>query len=193
MTTNNPNFDDKHFLLSEYLDGSLDAERAKNLEREMAADPELRREFESMRKLSALIQRTGEAESIELDWERFTWENRERREAGDAASRRKLVFRMFVPLAAAAAVLLVFTTTFQQLQPVPDDRVGVGALVTIDRAGSQIQTSAGVEVTVSRELPDDVLVTSGPRRQVKTLIVYTGLTAPAGSGEGRADESSSMF
>lgn len=193
MTANNPNFDDKHFLLSEYLDGSLDAEQSRDLEREMAADPELRREFESMRKLSTLIQRAGSTDSIELDWERFTWENRDRREAADAASRRRLMFRVFVPLAAAAALLLVFTTTFQQLQPVPDDVVSVATLVTIDRAGPQVPASAGVEVSVSRELPDDVLVTSGPRRPAKTMIVYTGLTRQSPSGEARVDEDSSLF
>ncbi len=94
------------FLLSRSLDGDLTAEERRELDAALAADPSLVELLASYEDVDRTIR--DAAESVpEIDWSRFEDRVRQgRAETGRSTLRWPL--RLFVPLAAAAAVALMF-------------------------------------------------------------------------------------
>ena len=173
--------DDKLFRLSEYLDDGLGEAARSQLERELAQDPGLRAELEALRRLEALA-RDHTAPVPELDWERFTGQCRQRRMAYESARRRRRVWRVFTPLAAAAVLALSVTTALWTTGRLGHPPAGGGlaaggervVIVRITRTELDRVTSAVAWAGVSRDLPDDAEVTVGP---VPTGVMLLAATA----------------
>ena len=75
MTPEQPDFDDREFLISRYLDGDLSEAGRREVERALRDDPAWAGLLESYRRTDTLIRSLG-ALGPELDWERFAWEVR---------------------------------------------------------------------------------------------------------------------
>jgi|WetSurMetagenome_2_1015567.scaffolds.fasta_scaffold333289_2 anti-sigma factor RsiW len=131
MTEPQPNFEDREYLLSRYLDDDLtDAERAA-AEALLRADPEAARVLEEYRRTDTLVRSLRER-GPEVDWAQFGAEVRERREAQTVHRLWPVVYRWGMPLAAAAGLALVCTVYFRSwhrgagpLAPAPTVMVSV--------------------------------------------------------------------
>jgi len=108
VTHEQPNHDDREFLISRYIDGDLDNTARRELESTLRDDPELARALESYRRTDALI-RSLEEFGPKLDWEQFAAEVRRRCALVDARKRRTLIHRVYAPLATAAVIALMCT------------------------------------------------------------------------------------
>lgn len=117
MTEEQPNFDDREFLISRYIDGDLSAAQRRELESALEDDPEFTRLLEDYHRTDVLVRSLRET-GPELNWDRFVWEVRRRREAAEAR-RRRVLYRLFAPLAAAAAIVLVCTAYFSTSRESP--------------------------------------------------------------------------
>lgn len=107
---------DDGFLLSEYVSGTLGAAEAKELERRLAGEPDLRAELQRYISLEQELAGLSDDAPADVDYDRQRREiirTLERRALLHGPVRRPLVFRrVFAPLAAAAAVLLVASATW---------------------------------------------------------------------------------
>ena len=173
--------DDQTLLrLSAYLDGSLDAAARSELDRELERDEALRAELAAFRKVDQLARQHGGL-MPEVDWERFTWQARARREAYEKSKGWNLVLRLWRPLAAAAAIAIAVTATFfWRSAPGPREGRVVApagralAVVTVTRRGAADGSLLGrpvAVVTVSRTLPADAVATVGPVPRGRSMIV----------------------
>ena len=124
MTPEQPDFDDREFLISRYLDGDLSEARRREIERALRDDPAWAGLLESYRRTDALIRSLG-ALRPEWDWERFVWEVRRRREDADARRRRTTWYRVYVPLASAAVIALMCTAYFLLPRESPGPSVAI--------------------------------------------------------------------
>ena len=153
MIDEQPDFDDREFLISRYLDDDLTAAERRELERSLDDDPALARLLETYHRTDALVRSLRDS-GPELDWGRFTWEVRRRREAKAARERRYQLYRLYAPLAAAAVVVLVCTAyfTFSPARPRPIPQV----IVQVHRPPdvlSQAHTERVVVVRPARTPP----------------------------------------
>lgn len=103
---NDPRLQDE-FLISQYLDGDLDEGSARELEARFETDTELAALLDRMRATDALVSEWA-LPVPELDWDRFTQEATDRRERFAWQHRRRRL-QLFVPLAAAAVLILAVT------------------------------------------------------------------------------------
>ena len=189
MNAGNPFSDETLARLSEYLDGTLSSEDRRAVERDLETDAALRLELEALRRVDSLIQQ-HHAALPELDWDRFSMEARERREAvslrstqSDQSSRsRRLIFRLYAPLAAAAVLAFAITagllmrtattTDSHTLTAQPSTTQSV-VVVTLERAGGEsFSTEHSVAIVeVSRVVPPDALATAGPAPRGRSIVV----------------------
>ncbi|MEE9294161.1 MAG: hypothetical protein V3W34_04230 [Phycisphaerae bacterium] len=96
------------FLISQYLDGTLDETARRGLEKRLKRDVQLARTLEAYRAVDGLVREWG-GDVPEPDWSRFDEEFQRRRAALDRpAGGNGLIFRLFVPAAAAAALIALF-------------------------------------------------------------------------------------
>ncbi len=117
-----PPDDELEFLISQYLDGTLDEARQQALVERIQQDPDLERLLEEYRATDRIVRRAA-GEVPEIDWAEFEAGVRRGRQASrvGSGSCRKTI-RVFAPLAAAAAVAIVFSLLYQ----VRPDRGSVG-------------------------------------------------------------------
>jgi anti-sigma factor RsiW len=97
---------DVEYLLSGYLDGTLSPEEQIHVEARLRVEPELRDRLEALRRVDALVRRWGEVRP-EVDSEEFAARLRTRLAAERLPHRPSKLLRLYAPLAAAAAVLLL--------------------------------------------------------------------------------------
>jgi len=124
VTDVNPTDDPREFeafQLSEYLDGQLDDASRVALEERLQAEPELKARLDELRRVDALVRDMGERAPAS-DPESFVEQVRRRRMAIGRPGRTSLLFRLAVPMAAAAVIVLALTV----FRPVPS---GPGAPV----------------------------------------------------------------
>jgi anti-sigma factor RsiW len=160
------------FLLSQYLDGNLDAEGTRNLEKRLAEDAELAALLDGLRQTDRLVKLSA-GPVPNLDWERFARQAAWRREAYDLMQRRRRLVRLFVPLAAAAAIVFMATLYFTG----PDgQQAGPTSVVTINRGdqrpGAANLGPAFAEVSVVR-LP--ALEVVSPTAQPRTTAAVAAV------------------
>ena len=141
MTAEQPNFDDREFLISRYLDGDLPEAQRREVERALRDDPAWADLLESYRRTDTLIRSLRDS-GPELDWQRFAREVHRRREAADVRRRRLLWYRVYTPLASAAVIALMCTAYFlvPPESPAPSAPVPVAIVQISGPAG----TVAGV-------------------------------------------------
>ncbi|MCK4660378.1 MAG: hypothetical protein KAV82_12720 [Phycisphaerae bacterium] len=162
MTQEQPNYDDREFMVSRYMDGDLTVAERRQFEVALRDDPELADLLESYRQAEGLILSLRES-GPELDWQRFTWEAGRRRKLRVARKSRWVSYRLYAPLAAAAVIALVCTAHVmffreggQPMMPAPQ------AMVQVNRpAGSAASATGEAVVVVVRQKripPSDVLV-----------------------------------
>ena len=171
------NADEQHeqqeFLLSQYLDGSLEAEAARNLEQRLAEDAELAALLEELRRTDRLVKLSADRVP-DLDWERFAQQAAWRREAYDLGQRRRRLVRLFVPLAAAAAIVLMATLYFTGPG---SQQAGPEAFVTLNRGGERPSAAdlgpAFAEVSVVR-LPAVEVISPTARPRTTAAVAVAG-------------------
>jgi len=125
----------REFLLSQYLDGTLAGEDRRLLEQQLHEDAGLAAELAGLRAADRRL-RTAVGPVPELDWEQFTRQVAARCRAADSARWRSRLLRVYAPLAAAAALAVAVTSYFFA------DRGGPSAapkglrlaMVTVERA-----------------------------------------------------------
>lgn len=132
------------YLLSQYLDGALTQDEERALRERLELDAGLARCLNDYRRVDGWVGEWS-TDAPEVDWARFESEFQRRRALADRPGRRSLVFKLFAPLAAAAALFVAFTA-------IQSTRQSPTMFVEISRAMS---VSAG---------PTEAYVTYGPRK-----------------------------
>ncbi len=95
------------YLISQYLDGTLSDSVRGEFERRLTSETALAGLLERYRAIDGLVEAWG-ADVPEVDWARFESESGRRRGQLTAPRRRSgLILKLFAPLAAAAAILMV--------------------------------------------------------------------------------------
>ena len=94
------------YLLSCYLDGTLTPEEQARVEARLRAEPALRDRLEALRRVDALVRRWGEV-CPAVDPEEFAARLRGRLAAEPRPRRPSRLLRLYAPLTAAAAALLL--------------------------------------------------------------------------------------
>ena len=147
------------FLVSQYLDGTLDETRRPEFERRLATDGELAGLLREYRALDSAIGWWAE-HPPELDWPRFEAAVRKGRRRLDAPGRRVPgVYRLFVPLAAAASIVFAFALW----RSTPSREVATVAVVTLGAPADVERTDADFQVTYGyRESAREDYVGSSP-------------------------------
>jgi anti-sigma factor RsiW len=183
-----PSDDDREqlaFLLSRYLDGDLDEAPRSELQRRLEQDPELAATLEQFRRTDQLI-RAWAGPAPELDVERFVEEAAQRRRVQDAWHRRQQMLRLYLPLSAAAAILLA-VTLYVSLRAVPQvaPRPQALAVVSIHRADSWRRApglgEASAEVRFDRTPPAAGTDAAPAGPQAAVAIAAAGAGPPGGS------------
>ncbi len=172
--------DEKLMRLSEYLDGTLDPQAAAELERELAADESLAAELEELKAVDQLVRDHGK-QVPELDWERFTWQARLKREAEPGGQVSRIALRHWRPLAAAASIAILITSGifFSAANNGAGKITGTPlALVTLQRPAMELSTQSAPSlaiVEVSTDVPANLQATVKPPPVGKTIIVSVGV------------------
>ena len=96
------------FLLSQLLDGDLSQAKADALRERMAREPDLQEAYNAFAFVDGLLAERR-SDRVELDWDRFQADVMADVEASSKTFRFAGWFRVGAPLAAAAAIALVFT------------------------------------------------------------------------------------
>lgn len=142
---------EREYLVSRYLDGTLDHTRHRAFEEQLQTDPALATLLDQYRALDALVKHSA-GDVPEIDWRQFeAGIRRRRRFIGAAARPSPRVLKLFVPLAAAAAVAI----TFWLLHPPQHD--GTTRIVRLD-THSTVRIARPAPATAQ---PEDVFVTYG--------------------------------
>ena len=154
MTSEDNNQDQQEFLLNQYLDGDLDEVARGEVERQLADDPGLAALAEQLGRTDRLVQDWA-GPVPELDWDRFAEEVARRREQAERLRRRRRLFRLFAPLSAAAAILLLISVFYAVDRPfAPDEQYRGFAEVSVRRGdawkGTTGLDAAYAEVSVVR-------------------------------------------
>lgn len=133
------------FLLSELLDGHLPAVEAEQLQKRIAAEPELREAYKALERVHSFVgSRSSDQPSV--DWAHF-----HRRVMERVQARRVLRFPRWVaisvPLAAAAAVALVVLIERRPGPEAAPDNGPIDVVVTAPVSGNQ---PGELSVTIER-------------------------------------------
>lgn len=196
--------DDQLARLSAYLDHTLDASERARFETELTANPALRAELDAYARVDALARDTRGALPA-VDWTAFARTAQARRSAAGVVRTRKLraiPFRLYAPLAAAAALAVVVTAAlfYQDQTPSSPQAPDAGAVALAPDAGAsrivvEVERSAlpavdvagpgVITVSLSHEAPLDALVTVGPPAQGRILVITREIASarPAGSSD----------
>lgn len=178
MNPSNDEAEQIEFLVSCHLDGDLDGPTRADLEGRLEGDAELAATLEDFRRTDRLIQAwAGPVPGI--DGERFVEEAARRRRLDDSWRRRRHRLRVFVPLAAAATIVLV-VSLYSRIKPSLQDGAGRAvAVVSVHRADAWRQ-AAGVgeayaEVRFDRSPPQGIeAALAGPKTVVAVAVAAAG-------------------
>jgi anti-sigma factor RsiW len=174
----------EEFQLSLYLDGQLDDASRAALEKRIATEPDLKARLDELRRLDTLVREHAERAPV-ADPDTFVADVRRRR-AMEQPRRPSLLFRLAVPMAAAAAILLVVTA----LRTGPSEPgPGTDTIATV-RVGPAIDGSAMapvVQVSFSRGRP------TKPVARPASLLVATAGSFGSGSAYGVVEEEMPVF
>ena len=181
---------DDGFLLSEYVSGTLGAAEAKELERRLAGEPDLRAELERYVALEQELTGLADEAPADVDYDLQRHEiirTLERRALLHGPVRRPLILRrVFAPLAAAAAVLLVASATwfvFRSFTRTPvDGQVVVALLAPGGQTAPGGQVVAAL-VPIAAAAPDG-RVASFEYRKTDFDDIRLTVADPAGDGPG---------
>ncbi len=98
------------YMVSMYLDGALTEDEARRLLARVERDTELARLLAEHQRVERWATEWGD-EIPTVDWSRFEAESRRRRASLSSPDRRGLVFKLYVPMAAAAAIMIALTAS----------------------------------------------------------------------------------
>jgi anti-sigma factor RsiW len=108
MLERNDPQEQNEFLISRYLDGALDEAQGREFEARVQSDAGLAGLLERHRAVEGMVRAWGQ-EVPDVGWPAFESEFQRRRALAEPPLRRSsLVFKLFAPLAAAAAILMAF-------------------------------------------------------------------------------------
>ena len=178
------------FLLSQLLDGDLPQADADALRERMASEPDLQGAYDAMASVDGLLAERR-SDRVELDWDRFQAEVMADVEASSKTIRFASWFRVGAPMAAAAAIALVFTlsrgptaengTSVAQNNPTPSPAGLI--MVHIEKpqpASAQTGGKIRINFTRSVELAEAIRLEDEATEQT-TSFVNAGSSAPASS------------
>lgn len=129
-------------MLSDYLDGELDAQAVARLEARLREDPGLRRLLEELRAVKAAAAAATAARAPDDLWDGIR--------ARIERKRRRLMFTL-PQLAAAAAIVLFLGVSLGRMSTPEPTRVAVDAPVALD---APVDSPAGSAVTFARHVAD---------------------------------------
>lgn len=140
------------FLVSQYVDGTLDATARREFEQRLASDVDLAKLVREYRAVDSAIGSWAER-SPDLDWFRFEADVRRGRERIDAAGRgMPRIHGLFVPLAAAASIVFALSLW----RSVPSNDATTVAMVTVGAPETIAQPDAEIHVTYGHRESDGV-------------------------------------
>lgn len=171
--------DRDEYLLSQYLDGQLPEDDGRELQQRLGQDPQLADLLDQLRKTDQLV-RDAAGPAPQLDWDRFTEGVTVRRQAHDAARRRNRILRIYIPLAAAAAIALVTTLslTFNRADriaqgPSTDDATAIPGQAFASVVRVSLVRPTGLEIIGAapdqRPIPGMALAAAGITESVTEL------------------------
>ncbi len=188
MIEDQPHPGDPEFRLSRYVDGDLTEAERRELEKALRDDPGLVRLLEAYRRTDELVKSLRER-GPELDWEHFAEEVRRRRQATAAHRPQRMLYRLYVPLAAAAAIALVCTAYLRfRGESAAPSRPAPTVMVQVDRPGGATGLRPGeriVEVRPDR-IPPSGFSAAPPSGQV--YAIATAGAAPFDRSGSAAEE-----
>ncbi len=179
MSQPNDEYDFKLFQLSELLDGHLSEQEEANLIHEVEKNERLAAEFKALSRTDELLS-ANVVDVPQLDWERFTWQARLRRETIGHNRVQRVLAKSRKPLAAAACIILAASVWFHREQSTPPVSSSAAAVQVLRTALSSATSVAIVTVT---QLPPNhapAIVDQTPKG--KSLVVAIG-TEPASAGD----------
>ncbi|MFQ5492480.1 MAG: anti-sigma factor family protein [Phycisphaerae bacterium] len=146
--------DHDEYLLSQYLDDQLEQADRADLEDRLNQDPALANLLDQLRRTDRWVRAAAEP-APRIDWDRFADQVAHRCQAHDTARRRQRILRLYVPLAAAAAIAIVttLTLTFQSTNRVAQGppSIDTGLTTPDDATAAPGRTlMAGVHVSLVR-------------------------------------------
>ncbi len=169
--------------LSEYVDGTLEPKAAVELIQRVATNRALQKELEALRSADALIKAHRD-EVPEIDWDAFSNSVRIRIEKTSKSTPRTLVFPLWRPLAAAAALALS-VTAFLIVERNPTTPQPLVSAAHIDVSvegptnGPSDAARGKVIASVSRQRPDGMIGFDadfvGPPYFERSILVATGV------------------
>lgn len=175
-----PDPSDVEFLLSEYVSGSLSARDARKLERRLREDAALREQLEQYVALEQELAGLSEEGPADVDYASQRTQivrALERKALLDVPRRVPVIRRLFVPLAAAATLVMAATVAYVVLRPgsglvapsvlvsvvppvAPDREAGT---VMVELRGATPVVDAGVSTMRMRRMGwDEVRLTPPP-------------------------------
>ncbi|TRX56196.1 HEAT repeat domain-containing protein [Fulvivirga sp. M361] len=170
--------EDKHkSLLIEYIAGNLDNEQMADLERLLAEDPEILREYEALKKLTALMAEDVELEPDSTLREDFLLEiERELDEIESNSTGQVKTIRFPLPWKIAASVAVIAISFFAGKwvwQP-DEDQVGLAGLKEEIRLNRElVLSSLRDEHSASRRLNGAVSYTAGsPDMEIINTLIH---------------------
>ncbi len=141
MDERKPPTENDEYLLSQFLDGALSQDEERALRERLEGDAGLAQCLDDYRRVDRLAVEWS-ADTPEADWTRFEGEFQRRRALSDQPSRRSLVFKLFAPLAAAAALFVAFTAN-QGVPQSPTMFVEISRAVSVSAAQPESFVSYG--------------------------------------------------
>ncbi len=186
----------QEFLLSQYLDGQVDDDERADVEQQLRDDPRLRARLDELRRVDEFVREWGERAPA-TDPAAFVARIRHRCEA--AAPRRPvtLLFRLAVPMAAAAAIVFAISLFWREPSTpggpgsptAPIAVVEVGPGPAVEPAGND-RPSPVIRVSFSRS---PVLASAGPDSTTRSLLVAAAGSFTTDSVAGVVDEDLPVF
>ena len=184
MADHHEHHDDPVYLLSQYLDGTLDPAARRELEKRLVADPALARQLAELRQVDQWVRDWGEGVPS-LDFERFAEQVCQGRRQIDRQRRsRRYLLYAGAPLAAAAAVVIAVSVFM--FEPSTATRPSAIAMVAVDRPqlvdGDQAAGSVA-RVSFDRREPAAEAMRIVPTSSVAVAFVGGGDAALASTAE----------
>lgn len=143
------------FLVSQYMDGTLDEPARSKFEQRLAIDVDFAKLLGEYHAVESAIGSWAE-QPPELDWSRFEAGVRRGQESIDSAGRRTLkIYRLFVPLAVAASVVFAFSlwSSVPSIDATTVAMVTVGAPEPIAQQDAEMRVTYGFRESDTGEYP----------------------------------------
>lgn len=167
------------FLISRYLDETVDGAERRGLESRLSGDESLALLLAQHRAVEDMVRIWGRAVP-DVDWAAFEAGFRRKRVRADRLARRpRRLWPLFAPLAAAAAAVVAFTFTFQNDAP-PDAGRAVAiarpeAMVEILRPPGSPAGNTEAYVSYSHQPRGNFVRVGAPRRGSRGVIAMAAV------------------